>query len=251
MRIAVIGATGRIGRLTVDALSRDGHDSVSVSRSLGVDVTTGAGLDAALAGVDAVIDVTNTLATDPGEVVEFFSTATNNLLSAEKRAGVRHHVLLSIVGIDRVEGNAHYVGKRAQEDLVENGGLPATIVRATQFFDFPLMVASWSRQGDTVHLPPLLMQPIAPADVAAVLAEVAAGQPQGRMADLAGPGPQDLIDMARRSFAVRGESVEIVPTWQGLFRLNMSGDVLLPGADARIASITFDEWLACGGALAS
>ncbi len=251
MRIAVIGATGRIGRLTVDSLVRDGHDAVPASRSHGVDVTTGAGLDAALADVDAVIDVTNTQATDPGETVEFFSTATNNLLSAEKQAGVRHHVLLSIVGVDRIKGNAHYVGKRAQEELVENGGVPATIVRATQFFDFPLMVASWSGQADTVSLAPLLMQPIAPSDVAAVLAEVAAGQSQGRMPDLAGPGPQDLIDMARRSFVARGETVEIVPTWQGIFRSGMSGEVLLPGADARIAPTTFDEWLAAGGALAS
>src|SRR6266496_1673341 len=251
MRIAVIGASGRIGKLTLERVTRAGHDAVPISRSHGVDVMTGAGLDTALAGVDAVVDVTNSRATNPDETIEFFSTGTSNLLGAEQQAGVKHHVLLSIVGVDRVEGNAHYAGKRVQEKLVDEGRVPASIVRATQFHDFPLMIATWTRKGDTVMLPPLLIQPIAPADVADVLVEVATGRPQGRMADLAGPGPQDFIDMARRSLVARGDDVEIVPTWKGLFGPEMAGEVLLPGAGARLAPTTFDEWLAAGGALAS
>lgn len=251
MKIAVIGASGRIGRLTAERLTRTGHDVVPVSRANGVDIITGAGLDAALAGVAAVVDVSNATTADPDETIEFFSKGTANLLAAEQRAGVQHHVLLSIVGIDRVEGNAHYAGKRAQEKQVEDGGAPATIVRATQFHDFPLMIATWTRQDDTVALPPALLQPIAPADVADVLVEVATGQPQGRLPDLAGPGPEDLVDMARRSQAARGETVRIVPTWKGLFGPEMAGEAMLPGPDARLAETTFDQWLAAGGPLES
>jgi uncharacterized protein YbjT (DUF2867 family) len=243
MRIAVIGATGRIGRLTVEALRREGHEAVEVSRSHGVDVTTGTGLDAALEGVQAVIDVTSTFATDETEVIEFFTTATNNLLAAEQRAGVRHHVALSIVGVDQVEGNAHYAGKVAQEQAVTSGPVPWSIVRATQFHDFAAMVAGWTEQDGTATLAPLLVQPIAPADVADVLAEIAVGDPVGRYRDLAGPETQDLVDMARRTYAARGKQIRLVPTWRGVFPVSMAGEVLLPGDGARTAPTTFDDWL--------
>ncbi|MEV4176528.1 NAD(P)H-binding protein [Nonomuraea sp. NPDC049709] len=244
MRIAVAGATGNIGALTVAALRRQGHDVVGVSRSLGVDLLTGAGLDAALTGVDTVIDVTNGPGAGRAETVAYFGTATRNLLAAEERAGVRHHVLLSIVGIDRVEGNAHYAGKREQERLVAEGPVPWTIVPATQFHDFAAMVAGWTEQDGTATIAPLLVQPIAPADVADILAEIALGEPRGRHVDVAGPEPQDLVDMARRTHQARGVEVRLVPTWSGLFGPSMAGDVLLPGEDARIAPTTFDEWLA-------
>lgn len=247
MRVAVAGATGRIGQRTAAALQAQGHTPVPISRSHGVDVLTGDGLDAAVTGADAVIDATNTVATDPEETVSFFRTAATNLLAAEQWAGVGHHVLLSIVGIERVPDNAHYRGKLAQEAVVTQGAVPATIVRATQFFDFPLMVASWQRDGDTVTLPPLLMRPISPDDVASVLAEVAVGGPQANF-EVAGPDNQDMIDMARRSLASRGETLRIVPTWDGPMGTAMAGNTLLPGADARIAPATFDTWLSSGGA---
>src|ERR671911_457001 len=144
MRVAVAGATGNIGALTAAALERDGHDVARISRSLGVDLLTGDGLDEALAGVEALVDATNATATDPDEVEAFFGTTTRNLLAAEQRAGVRHHVLLSIVGIHRVEGNAHYAGKREQERLVSASSVPWTILPATQFHDFAAMVTSWT-----------------------------------------------------------------------------------------------------------
>jgi len=150
VRIAVVGATGRIGRLTVAALGGAGHEPVAISRSQGVDVTTGEGLDQALAGAHAVIDTTNTQSRVEEQTIAFFRDGTRNLLAAEERAGVGHHVLLSIVGIHEARGNAHYAGKRAQEESVAQGGVPWTIVAATQFFDFPLMVALWTRDGDTV-----------------------------------------------------------------------------------------------------
>ncbi|NJP94275.1 NAD(P)H-binding protein [Nonomuraea sp. FMUSA5-5] len=243
MRIAVAGATGNIGALTTAALERDGHDVVRISRSLGVDLVTGEGLDAALAGVDAVVDAVNGPAGSREEAVSYFAAATRNLLAAEGRAGVRHHVLLSIVGVHRVEGNAHYAAKREQERLVEAGQVPWTIMPATQFHDFAEMVAGWTEQDGVSTIAPLLIQPIAPADVAEVLAEVALGEPQGRHADVAGPETQDLVDMARRTHQARGREVKLVPVWSGLFGTEMAGDVLLPGKDARLAPTTFEEWL--------
>jgi uncharacterized protein YbjT (DUF2867 family) len=243
MRTAVAGATGNIGALTVAALERDGHEVVRISRSLGVDLTTGDGLDDALIGVEAVVDATNAPATDEAEVVAYFGAATRNLLAAEENAGVRHHVLLSIVGIHEIGGNAHYAGKREQERLASAGPVPWTIVPVTQFHDFAAMVAGWTEQDGVASIAPLLVQPIAPADVADVLAEIATGDPQGRYRDVAGPEPQDLVDMARRTFEARGRAVELVPTWSGIFGPEMAGDVLLPGDGARIMPTTFEEWL--------
>jgi uncharacterized protein YbjT (DUF2867 family) len=245
MRIAVVGGTGLVGRHTVEALERAGHEVVVVARSRGVDVTTGAGLDEALAGVESVVDVTNTTATVPAAAQEFFGTTTGRLLAAERRAGVGHHVVLSIVGLDLVEGNAHYAGKRRQEELVQAGPVPVTVLRATQFHEFAEMVVGWTRQGDVAIVPPLLVQPVAAADVGRDLAEIATGPPQGRAPDLAGPEPQDLVDMARRTLVARGESVRLVPSWRdGPFGVEMAGEVLLPGPGARLAPTTFDAWLA-------
>jgi uncharacterized protein YbjT (DUF2867 family) len=209
-----------------------------------VDVQTGEGLDAALAGADAVIDALNNPATEGDQAVAFFGTSTRNLLAAEERAGVRHHVLLSIVGVNKIPGNAHYVGKRAQEKMVEDGRVPWSIVAATQFHDFAEMVTVWTERDGSATIAPLLIQPIAPGDVADVLAEVATGEPQGRCRDLAGPETQDLVDLARRTRAARGTSIRLIPTWSGLFGLDMSGNALLPADDARIAPTTFEEWLA-------
>lgn len=245
MRVAVVGATGRIGRLTVDALEHAGHETVGISRTQGVDVYTGDGLVEALTGVDAVVDASSSNATDHDDVVGFFSQSTRNLLDAERETGVQHHVLLTIVGLARYAGNAHAAGKRAQEQLVERGTVPWSILPATQFHDFAEMVTTWTEQDGSATIAPLLIQPVSPADVADVLAEIAIGQPQGRCPDLAGPEPQDLVDLARRTRAARGTSIRLVPTWSsGLFGVDMAGDVLLPGPDARIAPTTFDDWLA-------
>jgi uncharacterized protein YbjT (DUF2867 family) len=248
MRIAVVGGTGVAGRPTVEALRAAGHEPAVVARSSGVDLLSGEGLDAALAGADAVIDVTNLRGADVEATRRLFAAATGNLLASGARVGVRHHVLLSIAGLDRIEGNAHYAGKRAQEELVAEGPIPHTIQRATQFHEFAEMVVGWTRQGDVATLPPLLLQPVAASDVGVVLAQVAAGPPQGRAPDLAGPEPQDLVDMARRALAARGESIRLVPTWRGVpFGLDAAGEALLPDAGARIAPTSFDSWLAAQG----
>jgi uncharacterized protein YbjT (DUF2867 family) len=199
MRVAVVGATGRIGSLTVAALQRDGHEVVPISRTHGVDVVAGTGLDDALATVDTVVDTTSTNAAAEAEAVGFFTTATANLLAAGQRTGVH----------------------------------------------FPATVVGWVEHDGVAQLPPLLMQPIAPADVANILARVAVSSPQGRHRDIAGPEPRDLIDMARRTLAAQGRSTRLVPTWHGgIFDETAAGDVLLPAADAELAPTTFDEWLA-------
>lgn len=243
MRIAVAGATGNIGARVVAALRGAGHEVVAISRSSGVDLSTGEGLDAALEGVRAVVDAISAPPTDRDSTVDYLGTASRNLLAAEHRADVTHHVLLSIVGIHGVDGNPHYAGKREQERLIEAGSVPWTIVPATQFHDFAEMVVGWTEQDGLAEIAPLLVQPIDPDDIAAVLAEVVVGEPQGRYADVAGPQTQDLVDMARRTLAARGRQVTLVPTWSSIFGVEMAGNVLLPGDNARIAPTTFDQWL--------
>jgi uncharacterized protein YbjT (DUF2867 family) len=243
VKTAVAGGTGLVGRQTVEAVRRVGHDPVVLARSVGVDLTSGAGLAAALDGVDAVIDVTNTPSVNTDQVRAFFATVTEHLLAAEHHAGVRHHVALSIVGLDRLPDDGHYAGKREQERLALSGPVPASVVRATQFFDFAAQMVGWMRRGQSVTLPPLLVQPVAVTDVADVLVEVAVGEPVNGICELAGPETQDLVDMARRTLAARGESLRLIPTWRGRYGVEMAGEVLLPGPDARIAPTTFDDWL--------
>lgn len=245
MRVAIAGATGNIGSLTTAALERQGHEVVRMSRSTGVDLSTGEGLDTALAGVDAVVDVMNGQAADRRSTIALFGDATTNLLAAGERAGVRHHVLLSIVSAHLIRENDHYAAKQEQERLVAAGKVPWTIVPATQFHDFPAMVAGWNERDGVAEIAPLLLQPIAPEDIAGVLAEIAVGEPQGRYRDVAGPEKQDMVDMARRTHAAQGREVRLVPTWdRPPFGVEMAGNVLLPGAGARLASTTFEEWLA-------
>jgi uncharacterized protein YbjT (DUF2867 family) len=246
MRVAVVGATGRIGMNTVQALHRNGHEAVRISRSSGVDAYTGFGLDGALQGVDALIDTSNTRSQDEAEIVDFFGTITANLLAAEQRVGVGHHVLLSIVGIEKGQRVPHYAGKREQERRVTTGPIPWSVVRSTQFLDFAAQVAGWTLHDATATIAPLLVQPIAHSDVGDVLADIASGEPLRRHLDIAGPDTQDLVDMARRTFEARGEKVRLVPTWRGAFDTSMAGEVLLPGDGARLGHVTFDDWLADG-----
>ena len=150
----------------------------------------------------------------------------------------------SIVGLDRIEGNAHYAGKRRQEALLGDSPVPATILRATQFHEFAEMAVGWTRRGDEAAIAPLLVQPVAAAEVGEVLAEVAAGPALGRAPDLAGPQPEDLVDMARRVMTAKGDPIRLLPSWRsGVFGPEAAGEVLLPGPGARLARMTFDDWL--------
>ena len=246
MRIAVAGATGLIGRSVMAALHEAAHHAVAISRSHGIDAYTGVGLEAALEGVDAVIDCLNGPSAGGADPLDFFGTTAANLLAAERRTGVRHHVLLSVVGIDRGQRVLHYAGKREQERRVVGGPVPWTVVRSTQFHDFAVQVALRAARNGVAPVAPLLVQPSAPADVGRLLVEVAAQGPLLSTIEVAGPQTEDLVDMARRTLEARGRRIGLVPTWRGSFGVDMAGEVLLPGAGARLTPTSFEDWLAAG-----
>lgn len=194
MKIVVIGGTGLIGSKVVALLRQAGHEAVAAAPSTGVDTITGEGLNAALAGAEVVVDLVNPPSFDPAAVLEFFTTHERNLLAAEVRAGVRHHVVLSIVGIDRSPDNGYFRAKVAQEAAITASGQPHTIVRSTQFMEFLGAIADAGERDGTIHIATGMFQPIAADDVAAFVAEAALGQPLG-MIEIAGPdrAPFDVV----------------------------------------------------------
>lgn len=243
MRIAVAGGTGVVGRHVVGAAERAGHDVIVLARSQGVDVLTGRGLAAALAGAEAVIDATNSGTTlSAKKATTFFETATRNLLAAESSAGVAHHVTLSIVGIDRIDAS-YYAGKLAQERMVAAGSVPFTIARAGQFHEFAGQLLS-GMGGPVAVLPKLLMRPVAAREVGEHLVRVAEAGAVGRAADLVGPHDEVLADVARRQLAFDGVRC---PVWEvrlpGAYGRGLASGSLRGGADAVQGRITFDEWL--------
>src|SRR5436853_7422436 len=192
MKIVVIGGTGLIGKKVVMNLRHHGHEVVAASPSLGVNTVTGEGLAQALAGAQVVVDVANAPSWEDKAVLEFFETSGRNLLAAEAAAGVTHHVALSVVGTERLLASGYFRAKMAQEGLIKASKIPYTIVRATQFFEFVGGVAQFSTEGQTVRLPPALMQPIAADDVAAILADIAVGGPPNGMVQTGGPEPNPI-----------------------------------------------------------
>ncbi|MGK5684250.1 SDR family oxidoreductase [Actinoplanes sp. URMC 104] len=235
MNIAVAGGTGWVGRLVVEQARARGHEVVVISRSTGVDLTTGEGLDDALRGVDVVVDVTNVETLSRKASVAFFETTTRTLLAAEERAGVRHHVVLSIVGVDRVD-SGYYEGKRRQERLALDGPIPATVLRATQFHEFAAQLLD-RVPGPVKLVPAMLSRPVAASEVAAELVRLAEGPARGLATDLAGPEVLEVPAMVRR-LARRG-LVLSVPAGRA-----MAHGGLLPEGDFHRGEITFDEWLA-------
>lgn len=244
MRIAVAGGTGVVGRHIVEALRTAGHDAVVLSRAAGVDLVTGRGLDAALHGADAVIDVASIASLKAHESIEFFTAATGNLVAAAADAGVGHVVLLSIVGIDRIPYD-YYAGKVAQEKVIEASRVPWTILRATQFHEFAQQMFARAKVGPLHLAPNARTQPVAAAEVGARLAALAAAEPRGRARDFAGPREERLADMIRafaRSEGYRGWIPALdVP---GPQMAGMRAGHALPGPDAELGKQTFDEWLA-------
>ncbi|MET7747625.1 NAD(P)H-binding protein [Micromonospora sp. NPDC005367] len=242
MRIAVAGGTGWIGRRVVDSVRARGHEPVVIARSRGVDLIRGTGLDEALTDVAAVIDVTNRSTISRKRSVNFFGTVTGNLLAAGRRAGVRHHVALSVVGVDRV-GFGYYAGKRRQEELVLDGRVPATVLRSTQFHEFAAQRAAY--RGPIVAVPQVLSQPIAAHEVARCLVDLAVAEPAGLVPDIAGPQQLRMPDMARRLLRFRGSHRVVLPVrLPGATGRAMAGGALLPTGPGPRGMQTFDQWLA-------
>jgi uncharacterized protein YbjT (DUF2867 family) len=244
MKIVILGASGLIGGKVAPLLRQRGHDVVPASRESGVDILTGAGLGDAFAGADVVVDVTNSPSFEDDAVMRFFETAGRNILAAERTAGVRHHVAVSVVGTERLLASGYFRAKMAQEKLIASGGIPYTILRATQFFEFAGSVAHATDDGP-LRLSPALMQPIFSGDVAAALADVALGAPVGGIVEVAGPERFGIDEFARRFLRAKGEAREVVvDAAAGYFGTPVDDRSLTPGDHPRIGATRFDDWLA-------
>ncbi|MFF7751632.1 SDR family oxidoreductase [Streptomyces sp. NPDC007971] len=242
MKCAVIGGTGLIGSRVVQNLNAAGHQAVPHSLSTGVDVLTGQGVQEAVAGADVVINLTNSPTFDAASL-PFFQASMDNLLAASEKGGVGHFVILSIVGVDQVPALDYYRAKVLQEDILKAGPIPYSIVRATQFMEFMDATLSMTADGDTVRLPRTPIQPIAAADVAAGVAEVAAGTPLNGIVNIAGPDVYPLDELGRLTLTAKGDKRSVVTDdTAGLFAA-APGDVLTAPEQARIAPTHYTDWL--------
>jgi uncharacterized protein YbjT (DUF2867 family) len=243
MKIAVTGATGRLGPHVVDVLQDAGHDVVAMSRSTGVDVITREGLDDALAGVDVVIDLATGPSPDRDEAARFFTTAAANLQEAAQRAGVRRIVVVSIIGCDKFV-NGYNAAKTAHERALMEGPVPVRILRAAQFHELVGQMLEWGTQDDVAHVPEMRIQPVAARTVAEELAKLL-GDDAPAIVELAGPRPESLVELARRLAERRGDGVRV----QGVTNPDdtdsplYTDGTLLPGSDAIVAGPTFEAWL--------
>lgn len=245
MKIVVIGGTGRVGSNVVARLKAQGHDAVPASPDTGVDTMTGDGMDDVMAGADVVVDLANAPAWEDDAVMEFFTTSTRNQLRAERDAGVGHHLAVSIVGADRLPDSGYLRAKVAQEAEIEAGGVPYTILRSTQFFEFLAQIADAGAEGDTVRLTDGRMQLVAVDDVAAAVAELATAPPVGGRVEIGGPEALGVDAWARRLFAATGDRRTVVTDPRArYFGAELTGDELTPGPGARIGATDFDTWFA-------
>ena len=249
MKILVIGGTGLIGSKLVKLLSEQGHEAIAASPATGVNTITGEGLDPALAGVDTVVDVANSPSFEDRAVLEFFQTSGRNLLAAEARAGVRHHVALSVVGTHRLAESGYFRGKIAQEELIEAAGIPYTIVHSTQFFEFLGGIVQSGTQGDEVRLSPAFVQPIASDDVARAMADATLGAPVNGTVEIAGPERVRLAELAQRYMGKIGDTRTVqADAGARYFGALLTDDTLVPGSGPRLGKIDFETWFSRSGA---
>jgi uncharacterized protein YbjT (DUF2867 family) len=244
LQIAVIGGTGLIGSKVVDALRKRGHEAVAAAPSTGVDTITGMGVDDLLASSEIVVDVSNSPSFEDQAAMDFFMTAGRNIAEAEMRAGVRHHVALSVVGTDRMQASGYFRAKLAQERLIADSGIPYTIVHATQFFEFLRAIANFSTVDGAVRLPPVKFQPMAADDIALAVAEAALANPANGIVEIAGPETFTLDQPVREILARDGDPREVVADPAAVyFGLEVDETTLVPGAGAALGSTTLAWWL--------
>lgn len=244
MKIVVIGGAGLIGAKTVAILRAQGHEALAASPRSGVDAVTGAGLKEALEGAQVVIDVTNAPSWAPDDVMAFFRASTRNLTEAERAAGVRHHVALSVVGTDRMTDNGYFRAKVEQEKLIAASGVPYSILRATQFMEFLGAIADSGLSDGKLHLSPKQFQPIAADDVAALVADAALAAPVNGIVDIAGPERGPLADVVRTYLQATGDTREIVvDSHATYFGGAIDEQSLVPLGDARLGRIALKDWL--------
>jgi uncharacterized protein YbjT (DUF2867 family) len=248
MKIVVIGGTGLIGSKLVTKLHSHGHEAVAASPDSGVNTLTGEGVADALQGAQVVVDVSNSPSFEDAAVLEFFETSTRTLLDAAAAAGVGHHVALSVVGTDRLAESGYMRAKVVQEKLIEGSSIPFSIIHATQFFEFVGRIADDATDGDTVRLPPVLIQPMAADDVATALARVAVGAPLNGMVEIGGPEALRFDDFIRRGLGARHDPRQIVADPSArYFGAVLAERTLVPGDGAQLGETGFSDWLGQSG----
>jgi len=244
MKIVIIGGSGLIGTKLASKLRQLGHEVNAASPSSGVNAVTGEGLDKALEGAEVVVDVANSPSFEDQAVLKFFETSSRNLLAAEAKAGVRHHVALSVVGTDRLSDSGYLRAKLAQENLITASNIPYTILRSTQFFEFLGGIAQTGTEGNTVFLSPARVQPIASDDVAAALADVVLAEPANGVIEVAGPEQFSLAKLVQRFLTAKQDPRKVVPDANALyFGEKLNDQSLTPGAAPRIGPTRFENWL--------
>jgi uncharacterized protein YbjT (DUF2867 family) len=246
MKIVVIGGTGLIGSKLVDKLREHGNQAVPASPDTGVNTLTGAGLAEALDGAPVVVDVSNSPSFEEAAALHFFRTSTGNLLDAEAAAGVGHHVALSVVGTERLSASGYFRAKIAQEKLIKESSIPYSIVHATQFFEFIKGIADAATDGNTVRVPPLLIQPMAADDVASAVARIAVGPPVNGTVEVGGPEQFRLDELIRRDLQELDDPREVIMDPEARYydaEAELDERTLVPGDDASIAETRFEEWL--------
>jgi len=250
MKIVILGGTGLIGSKVVNLLRARGHEVVAASPSHGINSITGEGLTEALTGASVVLDVTNSPSFEDKVVLEFFETSTRNVLAAEAKTGVGHHVALSVVGTDRLTGSGpgslsgYFRAKMAQENLIKASGIPFTIVHATQFFEFVNSITKSATGGSTIRLSSVLMQPMASDDVAAAVAEVALGQPVNGMIEIAGPDQIRQDELVRQYLRATGDAQKVITDDKaGYFGIAVNDQSLVPGDNPRLGPTHYEDWL--------
>lgn len=244
MKIVVIGGTGLIGSRVVEKLRARGHQAVAASPRTGVNAFTGEGLPEALKGASVVVDASNAPLREDNAVMKFFETSTRNLLAGEKAAGVGHHIVLSVVGAERMPESGYIRAKIAQETLTRTSSTPYSIVRATQFFESLKDIANFSSDGKVVRQPPALVQPMAAEDVASEICRVALGPPLNGTVEIAGPERLSMYEWIRRGLAASRDPREVVADPQArYYDIKVNQTTLIPGDDARLGATHFEEWL--------
>ena len=245
MKVVVIGGTGLIGSKLVARLGEHGHEAVAAAPSTGVNTLTGEGLAEVLEGAAVVVDVSNSPSFEDGPVLEFFRTSTTNLLTHSAKAGVGHYVALSVVGTDRLSDSGYFRAKIEQEKLIRESGQAYSIVHATQFFEFVEAIADFSTVEGKVRLSTALIQPMASDDVAAGVGRVAVGESLNGIREIGGPARFQLDVLVRQGLAAKGDPREVV-TDEGApyYGVRLDELTLVPGPDAQLGEITFDQWLA-------
>jgi uncharacterized protein YbjT (DUF2867 family) len=244
MKIVVVGGTGLIGSKLVAKLREQGHQAAPASPASGVNTLTGEGLAEALDGADLAIDVTNAPSFEDATVLKFFQTSTRNLLETEVTEGVGHHVVLSVVGTERLSESGYFRAKQAQETLVEGSSIPFSIVHATQFFEFIEGIADAATEGGTVRVPPVFIQPMAADDAASAVGRIAVGSPRNGIIEVAGPERFRFDELIRPYLSARHDPRDVVTNpnaWY--FGARLGERTLLPGHDAMLASTRFEDWL--------